>query len=143
MPTTPDSCRQPAPTRHGIALRAKLQQEKSVFQLPRRAGSQPAITASGRAHVCPPQRHGHRRRGLDRNRDGWGDAAIAYSEQGVLLQQAIRNNNTPVPAVVGRLSPTTVGSFPPNGYGLYDIIGNVEEWTNDWYNSNQYPFMAK
>ncbi|WP_210415724.1 formylglycine-generating enzyme family protein [Bdellovibrio sp. ZAP7] len=38
------------------------------------------------------------------------------------------------------LSP--VGSFPPNGYGLYDMTGNVWQWVSDWYRADYFKHQA-
>lgn len=36
----------------------------------------------------------------------------------------------------GWLRTSPVRNFPPNGYGIYDMIGNVWEWTDDWFGNH-------
>ena len=35
-----------------------------------------------------------------------------------------------------------VGSYPPNGFGIYDMAGNAWEWVNDWFDYGSFNYYA-
>ncbi len=84
------------------------------------------------------------RGGVDRETFAWGDANFDNPEPALLpVGPDPKHPLKPVPAAIGRDSPVNVGSFPPNAYGLYDMVGNISEWTNDWFDLDYYRFMPK
>jgi formylglycine-generating enzyme required for sulfatase activity len=71
------------------------------------------------------------RGGLDGKTYAWGDEmAPGGVAQANTWQGAFPDRNTGQDGFVGR---APVGCFPANGYGLYDMIGNVWEWTSSLY----------
>lgn len=81
------------------------------------------------------------RGGLDGAVFSWGnefapdDCMMANTWQGEFPWQNLKTD--------GYEGTSPVGAFPPNGYGLYDMTGNVWEWTADFFRTRHPEEVAK
>ena len=77
-------------------------------------------------------------------RDGEDDWSSAFDAEGKPIANTwqgvfpVYNSNED-----GYVGTAPVGCFKPNGYGLYDMIGNVWEWTSDWFAPKHEPEAPK
>lgn len=79
------------------------------------------------------------RGGLEQAMYPWGDELTPDGEHRCNIWQGkFPNNNTREDGYAGT---APADAFPPNGYGLFNVSGNVWEWCRDWF-SSFYPMIG-